>query len=328
MYSIPQYQPSAHAHQEAAASPESVWDWEREERARNAIESGYPDWGRKGGRPAVRGASNGMYSKTIEATWGVDDAAYDASLAGEFPHDEGSARVFRKRPAGVGNPGQHLSGQQFVELYSAVSYANHLGIVMNVHVSITWGLLGIHGQNDAAKTLRYEFFKHLQEWCEYRMQGRQPFVWLYVHEEGRRHGFHTHLLTAIPDELRGEFREWMAKRMSSLSRSGVVPKGAYKIVAPPSDKIGRQWRYLQYLCKGIGGGEELASSVGTEPRVKAASLIRVPGGRPVDVRCRKRCGVSNNIGRQARRNGRYESLLERGVTDALPLGNHGSATPA
>lgn len=325
MYSIPQYEPSARTHQETVAAPESVWTWEREERARNAIESGYPDWERtkgrrrKNGRPSLRAANQGHYSKTIEAIWGADEATYETSLGREFPHDEGARRIFskRKRPAGTGKSvRRHLSGRQFVNLYSAVSYANHLGIVMNVHVSITWKLLGIHSQEEATKAFRYEFFKHLQEWCEYRMPNGHRFVWLYVHEVGRNHGFHTHLLTAIPDELRQDFRKWMAMRMFGLSRSGPVPKEAYEIVAPPSDRIGRQWRYFQYLCKGIGGGEELASSVGTEPGVKAESLIWVRGGRPADIRCRKRCGVSNNIGAQARKNDQYESLLERGVTDA------------
>lgn len=128
MYSIPQYQPSARIDQEAAAAPESVWAWEREERARNAIESGYLDWRKKSGRPNRRAASLGRHSKTVEAIWGVDDAAYEASLVGEFPH---SVRVFSKPLVGAGDAGQHLSGRQFVELYSAVSYANHLGIAIS-----------------------------------------------------------------------------------------------------------------------------------------------------------------------------------------------------
>ncbi len=313
MYSISERQPTDHR-REQSEEPDSIWASEREERARNAIESGYAGWERKGCRTGFATAGNGRHSKVLAALWGDDEASYEG-----LPHKERALRTFSKRPARAGHPKQHLSARQFVELYSAVSYANQLGIVMNVHVSITWKLLGIHGHEEAAKVLRYEFFKHLQEWCEYRMPAGHRFVWLYVHEVGRRHGFHTHFLTAIPDELRPEFREWMANRIAKVSRIGVVPKEAYEITAPPSDRIGRQWRYLQYLCKGIGGDEEVASMVGTEPIVKAESLIRPRGRGPAEVRCRKRCGVSNVIGAQARRDAQFESLLERGVADVRQL---------
>lgn len=321
MYSVPQYASNVQRCEDTDIDLHSLGAWEREERARNAIESGYAGLGSTSGRSAfLREAGEGPYSKRMAAIWGANESAFEASVREAYAESEGSPRVFRLRPAPLDNrTSLYLSGRQFVELYSAVSYANSLGLVMNVHVSITWGLLGIHSHEEAAKALRYEFFKHLQEWYEYRMPDGRPFVWLYVHEVGRKHGFHTHLLTAIPDELRQEFRDWMASRMSKLSRTGAVPKGTYKIVAPPSDKIVRQWWYFRYFCKGIGGSEEVASSIGTEPGIKAASLIGVPGGRPADVRCRKRCGVSNNIGAQARKNARHESLLERGVTDVRRL---------
>ncbi len=315
MYSVPCYEPIASS-QHGSDQSDSIFSWEREERARNAIESGYSDNPRKGARYCRQSAGKGSHSKMLAAIWGSDESR----ICEGVQCNEESPRLYNKRPAATySSERQFLTGKQFVELYSAVAYANHLGIVMNVHVSITWKLLGIHSHQEAAKALRYEFFKHLQEWCEYRMPAGHRFVWIYVHEVGRRHGFHTHLLTAIPNELRQEFREWMANRMAKLSRTGSAPKEAYGITAPPSDRIGRQWRYFQYLCKGIGCGEEVASAVGTEPSVQAASLIRVPGGRPADVRCRKRCGVSNNIGAQARKNDQHESLLERGVTDVRQL---------
>ena len=301
--------------------PESPWAWESEERARNLIESGYSDYSsRKARREELPATGFGPSAQVVAAIWGRNFATYEESAQHEFADYAGNPRLYCKAPSGPEVSGQEfLTGQQFIDLYSAVSYANSLGVVMDVHVSITWNLLGIDCQHEAAKALRYEFFKHLQEWCEYRMPKGQRFVWLYVHEVGRRHGFHTHILTAIPDELRGEFRAWMAARMAKLSRTGSVPKGAFHIDAPPSDKIGRQWRWLQYFSKGLGTAEEVMASVGEEPSVKAASLIWIQAGRPGNIKCRKRCGVSNNIGRQARQRSHYESLLERGIADVRQL---------
>jgi hypothetical protein len=299
---------------------ESLLGWESEERARNFVESGYSDYGRKASRSDFPAIGAGLSVRVVAATWGRNFAVYENSARHEFADYTGNPRLFRKVPSGTEPSGQRfLNGQQFIELYSAVSYANRLGLVMNVHISITWKMLGFECQHEAVKALRYEFFKHLQEWCEYRMPNGHRFVWLYVHEVGRRHGFHTHILTAVPDELRDDLRTWMAARMARLSRTGNVPKGAFKIVAPPSDKIGRQWRYLQYLCKGLGTAEEVVAAVGEEPSVKAASLIWGTAGRPADIQCRKRCGVSNNLGRQARQRSHYESLLERGITDVRQL---------
>lgn len=299
---------------------ESHWEWEREERARNFIESGYSGYGRKVSRGEVPATATGHSGQVVAAIWGGDAVIYEESARHEQGSYAGNPRLYRKTPSGPESSGtEFLTGQQFVDLYSAVSYANHLGIVMDVHVSITWKMLGIDCQHEAAKALRYEFFKHLQEWCEYRMPKGHRFVWLYVHEVGRRHGFHTHILTAIPDELRGEFRAWVAARIAKLSRTGNVPKGAFHIAAPPSDKIGRQWRWLQYFSKGLGTAEEVIASVGEEPSVKAASLIWAQAGRAGNVQCRKRCGVSNNLGRQARQRNHYESLLERGIADVRQL---------
>ena len=311
---------SAYNRNPSNVHPEPPWAWESEERARNFIESGYSDYSRKACRAALPAKGSGSSAQVVAATWGGNFAIYEDSARHEFADYAGNPRLYRKAQSGPEISGQEfLTGQQFIDLYSAVSYANHLGIVMDVHVSITWKMLGIECQHEAAKALRYEFFKHLQEWCKYRMPKGHRFVWLYVHEIGRRHGFHTHILTAIPDELRGEFRAWVAARMAKLSRTGIVAKGAFNIVAPPSDKIGRQWRWLQYFSKGLGTAEEVTASVGEEPSVKAASLIWAQAGRPGNIQCRKRCGVSNNLGRQTRQRSHYESLLERGIADVRQL---------
>ncbi len=287
--------------------------WEQEERARNLRESGWSDLHR---RYQHRGFGAGPNNQIAQATFGHDRAAWDLAIASEHPAavDYGPY-VFNERFSHKNHPGgRRLTIAQFVDLYSAVAYANTLGLVMNSHVSITWGLLGIKDHTDAANTLTDRVLKPLRAWYKYRT-GQDELAWLYVHENGRIHGFHTHLIIAIPNELRLAFQRWLKNCLSALCRHGAMPKAAYHINAYPSDPIGRQWRNFQYLTKGVGGKEELPARVGRHSHVPVGRLINAPLENPGEVLCRKKCGVANLIGVQSRQRAGFRSLLEQGVTD-------------
>lgn len=288
--------------------------WEREERARNLRESGYCGLSP---RNMHSGLGTGPNSQLLQGIFGADKAAWESSLEAEHPTVDYGPYVFRKPISykdSIG--GRRLNAYQFANLYSAVAFANTLGLVMNVHVSITWGLLGIHNHTEAAITLTDRVLKPLRQWHQ---NGRGQFAWLYVHENGRTHGFHTHLMFAIPDDLRPAFRLWLRLRLSALCRHGSTPKEACHITAPPSDRIGRQWRYFQYLTKGLDGSDELPARVGWQSHVRIGDLISQPLENPGDVRCKKKCGVSNLIGVKARQTAGFRSQLEQGVTDVRRL---------
>ncbi|MFP4893162.1 hypothetical protein [Paraburkholderia sp. EG304] len=257
----------------------------------------------------------------MQSIFGANKAEVDRIAEREHPRREPSPQFFKKpHDPEFDGPGGYLSASQVRELYSAVAFANSTGQVMNVHISITWGLLGISDHEAAAKALCHQFMKHLRDWYQHKVPKDRPFVWLYVHEVGQRHGFHTHILTDIPVELRPAFREWVRARLAGAARLGVPPhKDASKVVAPPSDPIGRQWWYLQYLAKGVSAKAEVRSVVGVDPYVRVAKLIKHPLKSPGDVGCRKTCGVSNNIGKESRKKAGFRSLLERGIADVRRL---------
>ncbi len=290
--------------------------WEQEERARNLRESGYSGLSPRDMHMRFGTGPNGQL---LQGIFGAEKAAWESSLEAEHPTVDYGPYVFRK-PISYKDSlgGRRLNASQFASLYSAVAFANTLGLVMNVHVSITWGLLGIHDHTEAAIILTDRVFKPLRQWYAYQT-GRDQFAWLYVHENGQTHGLHTHLMFAIPNDLRPAFRRWLRLRLSALCRHGSTPKEACHITAPPSDRIGRQWRYFQYLTKGLDGSDELPARVGWQSHVRIGDLISQPLENPGDVRCKKKCGVSNLIGVKARQTAGFRSLLEQGVTDVRRL---------
>jgi hypothetical protein len=292
---------------------ETLYDWEQEERARNLRESG---WAGLPPRYEHKCVGTGPNNQIAQATFGHDKAARELAIASEHPAavDYGQY-VFNERFSHKNRPGgRRLTQAQFVDLYSAVAYANTLGLVMNSHVSITWGLLGIKDHTDAANTLTDRVLKPLRAWYKYRT-GRDELAGLYVHENGRIHGFHTHLIIAIPNKLRLAFKYWLNNCLSALCRHGAMSKETSHINAYSSDRIGRQWRHFQYLTKGIDDKEELPARVGWHSHIPVSRLIKEGLENPGEVLCRKKCGVANLIGIKARQTAGFRSLLEQGVTD-------------
>lgn len=281
-----------------SSRPESLYDWMQEDRARTVRESGWVGPSRKYQHNSF---GTGPNCQLAQATFGPDEAVWDRAIASEHPptpdygfYAFGERFSHKNRPGGV-----RLTAAQSKDLYGAVAYANTLGLVMNCHVSITWGLLGILDHTEAANTLTHRVIKTLREWYKNHI-GRDQLVWLYVHENGRIHGFHTHLMLAIPNDLRMAFREWLKSRLSDVCRLDSMTEEAWHVTAPPSDPIGRQWIYFQYLIKGIDENETLPSRVGWHTHIPISRLIRFGVENPGNVRCRKKCGVSNLIGAKAR----------------------------
>ena len=300
-----------------SSRPETLSDWMQEDRARTLRESGWAGLPRKYEHKCV---GTGPNCQLTQATFGADKAVWDWAIDFEQPPSTNYGfYAFNERFSHKNRPvGLRLTAAQAKDLYSAVAYANTLGLVMNCHVCITWGLLGILNHTEAANTLTHRVIKALRQWYKDHT-GRDQLAWLYVHENGLIHGFHTHLMLAIPNELRTAFRDWLESRLSDVCRLDSMPKEASHITAYRSDPIGRQWHYFQYLIKGIDENEVLPARVGWNSHIPVSRLISVGMENPGDVRCRKKCGVSNLIGVKARQRAGFRSLLDQGVTDVRRL---------
>ena len=299
----------------ADSYPQNLISWEREDRARTLRESGWADLPRKYEHKCV---GTGPNCQLGQAIFGADKETWDRAIELEQPPSTNYGfYAFNERFSHKNRPGGlRLTAAQAKDLYDAVAYANTLGLVMNCHVSITWGLLGIVDHTEAANTLTHRVIKPLRQWYKDRT-GRDQLAWLYVHENGRIHGFHTHLMLAIPNDLRLAFRDWLESRLSDVCRLDSMPKEASHITAYRSDPIGRQWIYFQYLIKGIDENEALPARVGWNSHIPVSRLIKFGLENPGEVQCKKKCGVANLIGVKARQRAGFRSLLDQGVTDVL-----------
>lgn len=301
----------------AESHPQNHISWEREDRARTVRESGWVGPSRKYEHTCV---GTGPNCQLAQAIFGVDKSVWDSGIASEHPAStDYGPYVFNERFSHNNRPGGlRLNAARVKDLYGAVAYANTLGLLMNCHVSITWGLLGILDHTEAANALTHRVIKTLRQWHKDHT-GRDQLAWLYVHENGRIHGFHTHLMLAIPNDLRLAFRDWLVSRLSNVCRLDSMEEEAWHVTAPPSDPIGRQWTYFQYLMKGMDENQALPARVGWNSHIPVSRLIKFGLENPGDVRCRKKCGISNLIGAKARQRAGFRSLLDQGVTDVRRL---------
>ena len=260
-----------------SSRPESLYDWIQEDRARTTRESGWAGPYRKYEHKYF---GTGPNCQLAQATFGVDEAVWDRAIASEHPPTpDYGFYAFNERFSHKNRPGGlRLTTAQAKDLYGAVAYANTLGLVMNCHVSITWGLLGILDHTEAANALTHRVIKALRQWYKDHT-GRDQLAWLYVHENGRIHGFHTHLMLALPNDLRLAFRDWLESRLSDVCRLDSMPEEAWHVTAPPSDPIGRQWTYFQYLIKGIDENEALPARVGWNSHIPRQQADQVRAGK-------------------------------------------------
>ncbi|MCA1910295.1 MAG: hypothetical protein LDL39_18260 [Magnetospirillum sp.] len=220
--------------------------------------------------------------------------------------DPGYKMVLRETSLDEALP-RHMTKEQFAELYAATSFANTQGRLLNAHLPITWGCLGYMDHEDAAKAL-VRFTKCLREWC---WENGFVAIYVYAHECGDTVGLHTHFLTAIPDRYLRDFKRWALRCLAGISRIKPMPEEACKPVLRAGQSVYAQWALLHYACKGINPYTTIRQSAGEA--VFMRDLLGCDYEDPGEVRCKKRCGTSTNIGAAARKKAGFRSLLDQGV---------------
>lgn len=247
----------------------------------------------------------------------------------------------------------HITKEQFIELYSAVCFANEYGVALNAHVCIQWSLMGYSDHSEAAKVLQDEFIKHLASWYNFNMDNfdvhlPHELFWIYTHECPPNGGFHTHFLVGIPNEMRNEFRAWVKNRIAKIWNKKcrydgcikTMPKEIVKIVCPPSRPIQRQWYYFQYLCKGLDPKATIESHQDSQPihylckgfdplviieihqdpqLVLLSNFIRFSYCNPGHITCKNQVGLSRNFSRTERKKFGFKSYMENGIFDIRRL---------
>jgi hypothetical protein len=312
-------------------------DAENEEKARTAIENG--DFGYRPGKKYFVPDSGGVHAGVLSAVMGgSNEKAHSKALYKEYLATADLypeiyvAKTYAKSKRGLHKllPTEeflhptHIDKEQFIDLYSAVSFANGHGVALNTHVTINWTSLGYTDHSVAAKALQDGFFKPLHGWYKYnnwdgKYSVRDPhqLFWIYSHENSPRTGFHTHILLGVAVEMRKDFKKWVVDRVTKLSKIGPVPKEVVEIVCPPSQQIGRQWRRFQYLCKGLDPAA--TATLPNNKIVRLSNFVEYGYINPGRITCKNRVGMSRNLSKTEREKLGFKSMMERGMFDKRKL---------
>jgi hypothetical protein len=151
-----------------------------------------------------------------------------------FPAPPGyeSRKVVEWRPWGEAKPPTTRParlGREIAEIYRAVAFANaQYGVVMNTHITIACSRARITDHRTAAGIAGC-FLHEATKWqrvgndagprerhsTRSRMGGNE-FHHVYVHENTRDIGFHTHILCHVPDHKAKAFEAWTGKCLRRL----------------------------------------------------------------------------------------------------------------
>jgi hypothetical protein len=237
-----------------------------------------------------------------------------------------------------------LSFYDATKLFDAVSFhMSQFGSLLNCHVTITWRTLGVPvGDHEHAAALLGEYLNRCQKWAAVGWIGRTltksprqryrartgegfRFSYIYVHEYGTEHGFHSHVLCHVPQYVVPAFRAWTQVILPRLARHPGTKKSVVVIPArerSESSTIERQWKWFAYLLKQLNPRVRCGDRNSGQPFVPLREILKVwPYRRGLDVSCAKLTGTSHDLSLKAQKAAGFRSWLRWSRRDGLYLGD-------
>ncbi len=207
------------------------------------------------------------------------------------------------------NTTTNISGRKWQRLYDGMAFALRQGIVMNVHVTIVWGLLGIYDHDQASGSLE-GFREALRHYARPR---HYPFGCLYVYENTPKMGLHTHLLTTWAFAGRVLFRSWAENYAKRIAKGLPFKPEAIIIRHRKDGVVDRHWRWFDYVTKGVDPTASVRDLDNRHIRHPQEIMRGKATRNEGSVCCKKRVGVSRNLDYDARSQVHFRSVLARGA---------------
>ena len=205
-----------------------------------------------------------------------------------------------------------IDKEELTETYSAVAYANKLGYVLNVSLTICWEMLGVKPKiSSRDESGLHELVIHpLRDWLKHKSN----FYWLYSNEYSERSGFHTHYLFHVPKEHADSLKSYIAKRIKKINRNPQFNTASFKLRFDKGMDPYKQWMRFQYLCKGINRNQYL-KHITTGEKVYIEDLIRFRYENPGNNHAMRRIAYSQNLNKKVRQASSFKSALEKSILD-------------
>ena len=194
-----------------------------------------------------------------------------------------------------------LSEADVAQMYAAFAFAEAWGLTMDTTVTISWRLLGPEFEADVQKSLN-RFLKAMRTWLAGYV-GPITAVYVYVHEQGRVVGTHTHLALSLPQLpwTRRWFRRWLRTWVRNVA-GGPRPRAVRTDCRANSPQPWQHWRPFHYMAKGFDQTAIVLRSkdLRVAPDRFLGDLLAYPWADPGAPAVGKRFGVSDSIGPGAR----------------------------
>jgi len=219
------------------------------------------------------------------------------------------------------------------KVYKAIAFAmQHHGIVLNAHLTILWGYLGVADgaqaawlltrfNHEAAKWLKVGFVPGVERKRRGQRVGVEgsEHMYVYVHEWGRRQGLHTHELAFIPPEKKQQFEIWARSCLARLCGRDHIPLQALKITggnwAAEHRRVWLCWNWFRYITKTLDPAYSVLRKDGAAVQVRDIFRPRwfYEGA---GVTCDQLASGSRNIWTQAQKEaGFLARVYQPGVVD-------------
>lgn len=226
---------------------------------------------------------------------------YEQLLAGVF----GSTQRRYERAWGARGLAEKLTHQQVRKAYRAVAFANCLGRVLNVSMSVTWSTVGKEGGGQVA-VCQHRFLELMRKWFHRR---KSPALWIWVLERGKKYGLHSHLLLSVPWHLKVAFRDDVEAMLVTAVGCPLLKTPASKTLKMEMRShltITPQWEWFKYMMKGVDpnlawrrpSGEHLKFHVKLDIKARkegAIQLKRIGVARALDEAAFRRWSAVNGF---------------------------------
>lgn len=218
------------------------------------------------------------------------------------------------------------------KVYDAMAYAMlHHGVVMNMHVTIIWSMLGL--SEEEGSEILGKYLHGAQKWLRVGCKPRKRrvanartgtelrFVW--VHENAPGRGFHSHVLCHLPVALKRGFDAWSRAYLVKLIGKH-FPWKAFRLVRSyaktENGEVRRAWAWFRYISKQVPSNENYCwrGSSGEIFECPARDILKPwPYRESLSVPYMKLAGVSHNIGKKRQTEDGFVSPLSRCEFDRL-----------
>ncbi|MFG1430444.1 hypothetical protein V5F44_07465 [Xanthobacter sp. V2C-8] len=141
---------------------------------------------------------------------------------------------------------RYISRDELFRVYGAILFANYMGEVLNVEMTIAWKLANIYEPEAVTRALDL-FLGRFRKFAAHR---KFRTCYYTVHENDRKIGYHTHLALHVPDKYRDVFHRWWRGIETELDK-GRDPEDIIFVKFHKEDAVHSQWRWFQYCMKGL-----------------------------------------------------------------------------